>query len=96
MVKCSICGKEGLRGVAVCPDCLKRAAADPGQIQKLKQINNILNKTGFTDVLKVQPALITYTPKNRKKGYLGYKARPLNFCPECGKPVERNKTVWRI
>lgn len=49
MVKCSICGKEGLRGVAVCPDCLKRAAADPGQIQKLKQINNILNITADTD-----------------------------------------------
>lgn len=49
MVKCSICGKEGLRAVCVCPDCLKRAAVDPGQIQKLKQINSILNITADTD-----------------------------------------------
>ena len=49
MVKCSICGKEGLRVVCVCPDCLKRAAVDPGQIQKLKQINSILNITADTD-----------------------------------------------
>lgn len=49
MVKCSICGKEGLRVVCVCPDCLKKAAVDPGQIQKLKQINSILNITADTD-----------------------------------------------
>ena len=49
MVKCSICGKTGLRVVCVCPDCLKRAAVDPKQIQKLKQINSILNITADTD-----------------------------------------------
>lgn len=49
MVKCSICGKEGLRVVCVCPDCLKKAAVDHGQIQKLKQINSILNITADTD-----------------------------------------------
>lgn len=49
MVKCSICGKEGLRAVCVCPDCLKKAAVDPRQIQKLKQINSILNITADTD-----------------------------------------------
>lgn len=49
MVKCSICGKEGLRVVCVCPDCLERAAVDPEQIQKLKQINSILNITADTD-----------------------------------------------
>ena len=74
-----------------------------GTCEKIEEIAEMMQrfyddkeKTGFTDVLKVQPALITYTPKNRKKGYLGYKARPLNFCPESGKPVERSKTVWRI
>lgn len=49
MIKCSICGKEGLRVVAVCQDCLKRAAVDPEQIKKLKQINNVLNITADTD-----------------------------------------------
>lgn len=49
MVKCSICGKEGLRVVCVCTDCLKRAAVGPGQIRKLKQINSILNITADAD-----------------------------------------------
>lgn len=48
MVKCSICGKEGLRVVCVCPDCLKKAAVDPEQIKKLKQINNVLRITEDT------------------------------------------------
>lgn len=37
-----ICGKDGLNGVCVCGDCLKKAAVDPGQIKKLRQINNVL------------------------------------------------------
>ena len=49
MVKCSICGKEGLRGVAICQDCLERAAVDPGQIRKLKQTSNVLGITEDTD-----------------------------------------------
>lgn len=49
MVKCSICGKEGLKVVCVCPDCLKKAAVDPEQIKKLRQINNVLRITEDTD-----------------------------------------------
>lgn len=49
MVKCGICGKEGLRVVCVCPDCLKMAAVDPRQIQRLRQISNILGITADTD-----------------------------------------------
>lgn len=49
MVKCSVCGKEGLRVVCVCPDCLKRAAVDPLQIRRLQQINDILSITADTD-----------------------------------------------
>lgn len=49
MIKCRICGKEGLRVVCICQDCLKRASVDPGQIQKLKQINSILNITADMD-----------------------------------------------
>lgn len=51
---------------------------------------------GVTNVLKMQPVLLIYTRKNRKKGYSGYRSRPLNFCPECGKPIGRGKTVWQI
>lgn len=35
--------------VCICQDCLKRASVDPGQIQKLKQINSILNITAGMD-----------------------------------------------
>ena len=50
-----------------------------GTCEKIEEIAEMMQrfyddkeKTGFTDVLKVQPALITYTPKNRKKGYLRF------------------------
>lgn len=49
MRKCHICGKKALEVVEVCPDCLKRAAVATKQIDKLKQINNVLNITANTD-----------------------------------------------
>lgn len=49
MKKCSICGKPVFGAVEVCPDCLKRAGIDPGQIRKIKQINSILSITAGTD-----------------------------------------------
>lgn len=47
--KCSICGKKGLKSFAVCPNCLQKSAVSPKQIQKLKQINNVLCITADTD-----------------------------------------------
>ena len=49
MGKCHICGKKALEVVEVCPECLQRAAVDPEQIQRLKQISNILSITAGTD-----------------------------------------------
>lgn len=49
MKKCSICGKPALEVVEVCPECLQRAAVDPEQIKRLKQISNILSITAGTD-----------------------------------------------
>lgn len=49
MKKCSICGKPALEVVEVCPECLQRAAVDPGQIKRLKQISSILSITAGTD-----------------------------------------------
>lgn len=49
MKKCSICGKSALEVVEVCPECLQRAAVDPEQIRRLKQISNILSITADTD-----------------------------------------------
>lgn len=51
---------------------------------------------GVTSILKMQPVLLTYTRENKRRGYLGYRARPLNFCPECGKLIDRRGTVWQM
>lgn len=49
MNKCHICGKKALEVVEVCPECLQRAAVDPEQIRRLKQISSILGITAGTD-----------------------------------------------
>lgn len=49
MKKCSVCGKDALEMVEVCPNCLQVAAVDEKQIQRLKQISNILSITENTD-----------------------------------------------
>ena len=49
MGKCHICGKKALEVVEVCPECLERAAVDPKQIKRLKQISNVLSITAGTD-----------------------------------------------
>ena len=49
MGKCHICGKKALEVVEVCPECLQRAAVDPKQIKRLKQISNVLSITAGTD-----------------------------------------------
>ena len=49
MSKCHICGKRALEVVEVCPECLQRAAVDPEQIKRLKQISGILSITAGTD-----------------------------------------------
>lgn len=49
MGKCHICGKKALEVVEVCPECLQRAAVDPKQIKRLKQISGILSITAGTD-----------------------------------------------
>lgn len=49
MRKCHICGKKALEVVEVCPECLQRAAVDPEQIKRLRQISSILSITAGTD-----------------------------------------------
>lgn len=79
MVKCSICGKEGLRAVCVCPDCLKKAAVDPRQIQKLKQINSILNITADTDGnIKERVQSLTEILEDLERGNHGKEERKSN------------------
>ena len=49
MSKCHICGKKALEVVEVCHECLQKAAVDPKQIKRLKQISNVLSITAGTD-----------------------------------------------
>lgn len=49
MKKCEMCGKKSLEAIGMCSECLKKAAVNPKQIQKLKQISNVLSITAGTD-----------------------------------------------
>lgn len=49
MKKCSLCGEKALEGIEICPECLKKAAVDPRQIKRLRQISNILSITAGKD-----------------------------------------------
>lgn len=53
-------------------------------------------KLKMTNVAKVKITIRTYDRMNRKRGEITFSPRPLKFCPECGKPIERDKTVWQI
>ncbi len=50
----------------------------------------------MTNVAKVKITIRTYDRMNRKRGEITFSPRPLKFCHECGKPIERDKTVWQI
>ena len=50
----------------------------------------------MTNVAKVKITIQTYDRMNRKRGEITFSPRPLKFCHECGKPIERDKTVWQI
>lgn len=50
----------------------------------------------MTNVAKVKITIRTYDRMNRKRGEITFSPRPLKFCTECGKPIERDKTVWQI
>ena len=50
----------------------------------------------MTNVAKVKITIRTYDRMNRKRGEITFGPRPLKFCPECGKSIERDKTVWQI
>lgn len=49
MKKCQVCGKKALEVAEVCPECLQRAAVGKEQIQRLRQISDILSITADTD-----------------------------------------------
>lgn len=78
MVKCSICGKEGLKAVCVCPDCLKKAAVDPGQIKKLRQINNVLRIEDTDGKIKECVQSLTEILQDLERGKCGKEERKSN------------------
>lgn len=73
MGKCHICGKKALEVVEVCPECLQRAAVDPEQIKRLKQISNILSITAGTDtnIKECMESLLEITEDLERSGTHG-------------------------
>lgn len=49
MSKCNICGKKALELVELCPECLQRAEVAPKNIQKLRQVSDVLRISAGTD-----------------------------------------------
>lgn len=72
MSKCHICGKKALEVVEVCPECLQKAAVDPKQIKRLRQISNILSITADTDTnIKACMQSITEIADDLERGSYG-------------------------
>lgn len=49
MAKCTLCGKQALDVVEICPKCLNRAETNPNHIRRLRQISDILSITADAD-----------------------------------------------
>lgn len=73
MSKCNICGKQTFMVVEVCHECLQKAAVDPEQIKKLKQISNILSITADKDrnIKACMESLIEITEELERGGTSG-------------------------
>ena len=72
MKKCSLCGEKALEGIEICPECLKKAAVDPKQIKRLRQISNILSITADTDTnIKACMQSITEIADDLERGSYG-------------------------
>lgn len=71
MKKCSLCGEKALEGIEICLECLKKAAVDPRQIKRLRQISNILSITADTDTnIKACMQSITEIADDLERGQL--------------------------
>lgn len=43
--KCRICGKKAIALTQLCSACMQKAAVEPEQIERVKQLDGILNLT---------------------------------------------------
>ena len=55
---------------------------------------NADSRLKITKVLRVCPRLMSLDNKGRRRGSVGFRDRPLNFCPECGERIETKQTIW--
>lgn len=53
-------------------------------------------KSGLTEVLKSKLVTQMFDSKGKICGAIGYRAREINFCPECGKKIEENRKKWKM
>ena len=97
MKKCSLCGEKALEGIEICPECLKKAAVDPKQIKRLRQISNILSITADTDTnIKACMQSITEIADDLERGSYGKeeKKQESNTIPT-GKDIDISETGKR-
>ena len=47
-------------------------------------------------VLNAQLVTKIFDRKRNLRGCMAYRARKINFCPECGKKIEESKKIWRM
>lgn len=69
MKKCEVCGKKSLEVIGICPQCLLKAEVEPKQIQKLKQISDVLSITVGTDenIKECMKSLLNIIEELKKK-----------------------------
>lgn len=72
-----------------------------GMCKEIEEINfynkSSTNEKGeLTKVLKVQLVTKIFDNKGNLCGQMGYRAREINFCPQCGKKIEEHMKKWRI
>ena len=60
------------------------------EIKRFNRVNK-LGKDGLYHSYKAALVVTTYRRGAGKRGSMTFRAGPLNFCPECGRPLKRQK-----
>lgn len=81
--------KATMEKVQKCKTC--KLIEEMGEIQKFSKEWH--GKRPYVTTLKIILATVAYK-ENKRCGRSLYGTRPLNYCPECGKKIERKQTVW--
>lgn len=61
MNKCSICGKKAITLTQLCSECMQKAAVEPEQMERIKQLDGILNLTAGGNIKEGIESLVEVT-----------------------------------